>query len=229
MSIFQKLLLILTMTLLGTMSFAGSLNVINPNFSTPTIACATGYAYQGAGGCSGAGVPEQDFNSASGFGWLFGSSGNSGNGLTAASTAFNPPSFTGLPFTQAAFLQGTNNAVSQTIGGFAVNGTYSLDFYLGSRYASGAYDGNQTVEALLDGNVIGTWALSSSTPFTLESVDFTVSSGGNHTLEFIGTNSGDHTAFLSDVAVTPVPEPSSLMLLGSGLLGFAAYVRRRLI
>jgi hypothetical protein len=60
------------------------INVTNPNFSTPIVGCS-GYAYQGAGSCSG--TPTQNF---SGFGWTFGSGGD---GLTGAGTAFNPPAF----------------------------------------------------------------------------------------------------------------------------------------
>lgn len=32
---------------------------------------------------------------------------------------------------------------------------------------------------------------------------FTVTTGGNHTVEFMGTREGDHTAFLSYVVITP--------------------------
>ena len=82
-------------------------------------------------------------------------------------------------------------------------GSYTLSFYLGSRFIDCCgYDGNQTVQALIDGNVIGTWALTSFTPFTLQTVSFTVSTGGTHTLEFRGINNGDHTAFLSYVSIT---------------------------
>ena len=109
-------------------------------------------------------------------------------------------------------------------------GSYTLSFYLGSRYSSGQYDGNQTVEALIDGDVIGTWALTSYTPFTLETAPFTVSADGSHTLEFRGMNYGDHTAFLSDVSITQTgatPEPSSFVLLATGLLGGLAKLYRR--
>jgi hypothetical protein len=59
------------------------------------------------------------------------------------------------------------------------------------------------VEALIDGQVVGTWALSSCTPFALQTSVFTVSNGGSHTVEFLGMNAGDHTAFLSYVTITP--------------------------
>jgi len=71
-------------------------------------------------------------------------------------------------------LQDHGGTVWQTIPGFTA-GNYTLGFYLGSRYYSGPWDGNQTVEALIDGNVIGTWALVSFTPFTWQTVPFTSS------------------------------------------------------
>lgn len=123
-------------------------------------------------------------------------------GLTGPNTIFYPPPFTRLPFNQAVILQDAGPFVWQSVGGFTA-GKYTLSFYLGSRYSS-LYDGNQTVEALIDGNVIGTWALSSYTPFTLETATFTVSTNGSHELEFMGINHGDHTAFLSYVTITPV-------------------------
>ncbi len=178
----------------------GAPTIVNSNFGAVPIACPNGYAYQGAQlSCPYTG-PTQNFNSAPGFGWTLGIN----DGLTGPGTSFQPPPFTGLPFTQAVFLQGPADYdfISQEVGGFLA-GSYTLSFYLGSRYNSCCgYDGNQTVQALIDGNVIGTWALSSYTPFTLQTVSFTVSTDGTHTLEFRGINYGDHTAFLSYVSIT---------------------------
>jgi hypothetical protein len=107
-----------------------------------------------------------------------------------------------MPFNQAVFLQG-GSFVVQSVRGFTAGQHYTLSFYLGSRYIDCCgYDGNQTVVALIDGIPIGTWALSSFTPFTLETATFTVNTGGSHAVEFIGAMPGDHTAFLSYVVIT---------------------------
>ena len=51
--------------------------------------------------------------------------------------------------------------------------------------------------------MVGTWKLTSFTPFTLRSATFTCKTGADKTLKFIGLAKGDHTAFLSGVAITP--------------------------
>lgn len=159
------------------------------------------YTYQGTLGCGG-GHQSQDFNNSPGFGWFLGDTHPEyqGSGITGPTTAFNPPPFDGLPFREAVFLQGADSSVSQDIAGFTP-GSYLVSFYLGSRFNEG-YDGNQTVEALFDGQVVATYYLSSFTPFTLENVFLSVGTPGTHTLEFRGINDGDHTAFLSAVNIT---------------------------
>lgn len=168
--------------------------------------CSNGYAYQEpatGGDCAGF-DPEQDFDQEAGIGWAFSLLLDGyGPGITGPDTVFMPPSFSGLPFSSAAFLQDDTSAIAQEIGGFIPGHVYLLSFYLGSRYASGCCDGNQTVTATLGQQVIGTWPLVSFTPFTLEKVLFRApASGTSHILTFRGTASGDHTAFFSLVEIT---------------------------
>jgi len=193
----------------------GQVTIVNFNFEAVPVICGSGIAfgYQGAAERCQWPDPTQDFDASPGFGWtsIMGAAAGSAedggkSGVTAPNGGFNPPPFTGLPFTQAALLQDYGGLVLQAIAGFTA-GDYTLGFYLGSRYLSGQYDGNQTVEALIDGNVIGTWALSSFTPFTWQTAPFTVTTNGNHTLAFKGVRHGDHTAFFSYVTITPTTEP----------------------
>jgi hypothetical protein len=214
-----KLLQFIVLPLISGAVWASPIGVTNADFGVPSILCSGGYAYQATGGdCFGPLVPQQDFNGTPGIGWTF-----AGSGLTGSGTAFNPPDFSGYTFNQAAFLQGAGSSVSQSITGPA--GEWTLSFYLGSRY-NNTTDGNQTVDVNVDGLVVGTFALSTGTPFTLEALSFAATSGP-HELEFLGTASGDHTAFVSGVSASVVPEPESFALIGVGLLGFGLLRRNR--
>jgi hypothetical protein len=216
MARFGKLLQLTVLILICGTAWASSISIAvgNPDFATPTVACGLGYAYQQSGGC-GASYPQQDFNGTPGFDWTFGAGGN---GLTGPSTNFNPPGFGSLGFSQAAFLQGDAASVSQLLTGPA--GIWTVSFYLGSRYASGSYDGNQTVEVLLNGQNVGTYSLSSYMPFALETTSPLTLGAGSYSLVFEGTAAGDHTAFVSGVSASAqVPEPVSFALIGAGLIG----------
>jgi len=201
--------LLLSSILILTANAVGQ-TVVNFDFGSVRIACSNGYAYEGPVlACPYAG-PSQNFNASPGFGWILATrisqcchpqqSLDGGPGLTGPGTIFYPPPFDGLPFSQAVILQDAYTFVWQAVSGFTA-GNYTLSFYVGSRYST-LYDGDQTVEALIDGHVIGTWALSSYTPFTRETAPFTVTTGGTHTLEFRGVNHGDHTAFVSYAVIT---------------------------
>ena len=219
------LVAISSLLLLGTLAFATPLQIINADFSAVPVVCGLGYAYQVFGGNCNTLPPQQDFNNAPGFGWTLQPPGGR-DGLTGPNTNFNPPDFTGLPFTQAVFLQGAGSLVYQDIPGFSAGTNYLVNFYLGSRYFGDGTDGNQTVEALIDDTVIGTWALVSFTPFELESVQFSVPTDGVHRLTFMGTAVGDHTAFVSGVSINEVPEPGSLTLIAAGMLAANALRRK---
>ena len=196
---------ILTFLMMASVALAQP-TIVNFDFGAVPVECSSwGFAYEGP--VLSCNYPtEQNFDASPGFGWILGGPvafpGGHNCGLTGPNTLFSPPPFNGLPFNQAVFLQDTGSFVWQAVGGFTA-GKYTLSFYLGSRYSSGGYDGNQTVAAVIDGNVIGNWVLTSYTPFTLQTASFTVSTGGNHTVEFMGMRPGDHTAFLSYVTIAP--------------------------
>jgi len=189
---------------------ADSLTVVNAKLANVAVECGA-HAYQSymGGTCSGPGNPQQNFNGELGIGWTLasipgdatGPGTTGGDGILGPDYVFDTPPFTGLPFGRAIFLQGADTEAGQTITGFVPGGAYTLEFYLGSRYANGSFDGNQTVEAIVDNRVIGTWALTSYTPFTLQTVPFAVTTGGSHIIRFAGTVTGDHTAFLSGVGI----------------------------
>jgi hypothetical protein len=189
---------------------ADALIVVNPNFSAVAVQCSSGWAYESymGGNCESYG-PQQDFNAEVGIGWTFamGTYESYGSGITNADTSFNPPPFSGLPFSQAAIVQGAEAVralVAQKISGFVAGQLYKLTLYLGSRYSEGCCDGNQTVLVLLDDKPIGEWQLVSYTPFTLRTAFLKVTSTGPHILVFLGRAEGDHTAFFSGVSIEAV-------------------------
>ena len=118
------------------------------------------------------------------------------------------------------FLQNANSGAYQGIAGFTAGTDYVLNFYLGSRYSANPnFDGTQTVQPTIGGNLMGTRTLPDFTPFTLAAPSFSVPAGGTHTLEFDGMNPGGHTSFLSGASISAqVPQPSSLTLLTGSFL-----------
>lgn len=112
---------------------ADSLTVVNPNFANVAVQCSLGYAYQSYMGanCEGPGNAA-GFNSSIGVGWTFAPNptGSDGDGVTDPNTIFDPPPFTGLPFSRAVFLQGATGVLGQAITGFVPGGLYTLTFYL---------------------------------------------------------------------------------------------------
>lgn len=123
-----------------------------------------------------------------------------------------------LRFRQVLGSCGSYRRVACSCAPFSAGTNYVLSFYIGSRYWQSQFvDGNQTVTVTIDGNLIGTWAETSFSPFSLEAVEFSVPTNGTHTLAFNGIIPGDHTAFVSGVSIASVPEPTTLLLVASGV------------
>jgi hypothetical protein len=123
--------------------------------------------------------------------WAFtGGAGVASNG--SAFTSGNPNAPQG---SQVLFLQGVSS-VSQ-IATFPA-GTYTLSL---SAAARGNGGGNQTIQVLVDGAVVGTFTVKGSSYTTLTTPAFTLTSG-NHIVALQGTSkAGDNTAFVDQVTV----------------------------
>jgi hypothetical protein len=181
-------------------------------------------------------------------GWTVAGTGiTPGDGITSitlggpgASTPFGDiiPDAPGGTTTAAYFVDdNANETLSQSIS-LAANTAYSLTFDLFG-VQSGA--GNQFNFELVDS--VGALASScfANAPlagcssvangvWTVETLNFTTGAATNYNLEFAFTSGATPAkdVALTNVAIAATPEPSSFVLLGSGLLAAAGAIRRRM-
>jgi hypothetical protein len=159
---------------------------------------------------------------------LWGPGTGSNNGLTSSPLGGN---FLAL---DGAYAQGP---VSQTLSGLTIGATTTVSFYFAGAQQSG-YDGATTeqLKVSLGGQNLYTEILTDPshgfTGWKYETLSFTATDT-TQVLSFlaIGTPSGvPPMSLLDGVSVTstsPVPEPSSIALMMTGLAGFGGYVRSR--
>jgi hypothetical protein len=100
--------------------------------------------------------------------------------------------------------------------------TFNLSFWIDQRNVRGNF-----FEALWDGKQIFQLNNSPQTGYQEIQINGLQGSGGTDTLSFGFIGVGPKTWALDDVDLEQTPEPGSLILLGTGVVGLAGVMRRR--
>lgn len=217
--------------LAGVAVFAGAASahadelLQNGGFESPYLG-PSNWTYPGLTSYPG-GVPPEDiiYPDPTLDGWTYDNSALV-NGQTG-SDWFGPIPPTGFGGDQFAALQ-LASTLSQV---FASPGSeLTLSWLSGGRpNLYGTEGGDQTYLVELDGVTIGIFSTASGETFNLNSLGLGEVSAGLHTLTFQGLATADETAFLDNVSIATVPEPSTwtTMLLGFGGLSAAILLRKK--
>lgn len=110
-----------------------------------------------------------------------------------------------------------SNTVSLTSGQ-----NYELKFDL-----AGSQRGDSEYVHVTFGNTIGNYTLNSNDGFSSYSLLFNPDVGGVYSLAFQNFGGDNVGALLDNVSVSPVPEPSMMIMMLLGLVGISAYVGKR--
>ena len=116
------------------------------------------------------------------------------------------------------------SSISQSVGSLVVGQQYTVTFYLEQRPGFGA----NPVTVTIDGVTI-TVTPPADDKWTAYTETFSATGAVEDlTFSVTGTGAGsyDNDTGLASVSIAATPEPGTLLLLGTGLLGFAGFARR---
>lgn len=120
---------------------------------------------------------------------------------------------------------GAEGYVNQDFSGLG-NNQYNLQFYIDQRNTNG-----NIFQVLWDGQVVYQLNNYANTGYQLVQINGLQAFGGTGTLSFgfIGSDSASWSLDDADLEQANTPEPGSLVLFGSGIVGVGELVRRRLL